>query len=186
MPISLLALFPLSALVMHPLITRAPAWIAEGSGSTVTNIFFDSFVSSSLEIVSRIPAILVSTVKLVDGVVVVADVAAEPVCGQACAESADVPTMGCDSTANLSTAAVGGCNLDSDEFDRAPEGEGVLLSCPLFCSAELDARGSCELARAQGVATKPAVVANIAHAKTKTECFFMTTSKHTFDLLQLR
>jgi hypothetical protein len=117
MPMSLLALLPLSALVMHPLITRAPTWIAEGSGSTVTNIFFDSFVSISLEIVSRIPAILVSTVKPVDGMVVVAEAAAEPVCGHACAESGDVPTIGCDATANLSTTAVGGCNFDSDEFD---------------------------------------------------------------------
>jgi hypothetical protein len=52
----------------------------------MTDIFFDSFFSSSSEIASRTFG---STVSLFEGVALVGDAAAALVCGQACAESAE-------------------------------------------------------------------------------------------------
>ena len=106
MEIHLEAALPLWAFVTHPLIVRAPTGISAGSGSIMTDIFFDSFVCISAEIVSRIFG---SSVAVCDEVVVVSGAAAVLLCGHACAESTDVSVRSCHWTANRSTTAVCAC-----------------------------------------------------------------------------
>jgi hypothetical protein len=107
----------------------------------MTDIFFDSFFSSSSEIAS---STFGSTVSLFEGVAPVGDAAAALVCGQACAESAEeVLVAGSDSTANRSTTAIFGRDPGSDECDWTLAGEDALLSCPPFWAEEFDATSSC-------------------------------------------